>query len=185
MREAGYKIAEEIERKVAVIPGAVDVHINQQVHTPQIEVDVDRSKADQAGLTQRDVANSMLISLSSSGQMAPNQWLNPVNGVNYQVAVQTPQFRIDSHRCPGPHADHRRATAAARSCSDNLVSDVHRELTTIAGQPLQRAAGLRCLRQRRPARPGRRGGRHRKDHEARPRLPQSGIDRAARAGARP
>jgi multidrug efflux pump subunit AcrB len=57
---------------------------------------VDRVKAGQSGLTQRDVANSMLISLSSSGQTAPNQWLNPANGVSYFVAVQTPQSRMDS-----------------------------------------------------------------------------------------
>ncbi|MDP9170843.1 MAG: efflux RND transporter permease subunit, partial [Acidobacteriota bacterium] len=62
---------------------------------------VDRSKADQAGLTQRDIANSMLISLSASGQTNPNQWLNPVNGVNYSVAVQTPQTRIDSMEALG------------------------------------------------------------------------------------
>jgi multidrug efflux pump subunit AcrB len=57
---------------------------------------VDLSRASDVGLTQRDVANSLLISLSSSGQVAPNQWLNPVTGVNYQVVVQTPQYRVDS-----------------------------------------------------------------------------------------
>jgi len=57
---------------------------------------VDRSKASSVELTEHDVSNSLLISLSSSGQVAPNQWLNYVNGVNYQVAVQTPQYRIDS-----------------------------------------------------------------------------------------
>jgi multidrug efflux pump subunit AcrB len=61
-----------------------------------VRVNVDRTKADQAGLTQRDVANSMMISLSSSGQIAPNQWLNPQNGVSYQITVQTPQYRINS-----------------------------------------------------------------------------------------
>ncbi len=91
-----YKIAQELQRRVAGIPGAVDVHIHQEVAYPEVDVVVDRSKADQLGLSQRDVANSMLISLSSSGQLAPNQWLNPQNGVNYQVAVQTPQYRIDS-----------------------------------------------------------------------------------------
>ena len=91
-----YKLAQQIEREMAAIPGAVDVHIHQEVNYPEVRVNVDRSKADQLGLTQRDVANSMLISLSSSGQTAPNQWLNPVNGVNYAVAVQTPTYRIDS-----------------------------------------------------------------------------------------
>jgi len=126
---SGYKIADELQRKISVVAGAVDVRINQQVHTPQIEVNVDRSKADQAGLTQRDVANSMLISLSSSGQTAPNQWLNPVNGVNYQVAVQTPQFRIDSL-----DAIKRTPITAANGGNtqllDNLIGGVHRSLTT-------------------------------------------------------
>ena len=129
---AGYRIADQLQHQIAGVPGAVDVHINQEVHTPQIDIQVDRSKADQAGLTQRDVANSMFISLSSSGQTAPNQWLNPVNGVNYQVAVQTPQFRIKSLD------DLRRTPITPGSGSgiggtqllDNLVSNVHRSLTT-------------------------------------------------------
>ena len=91
-----YKLAQQLEREMSAIPGAVDVHIHQEVNYPEVRVNVDRAKADQLGLTQRDVANSMLISLSSSGQVAPNQWLNPVNGVNYNVAVQTPTYRIDS-----------------------------------------------------------------------------------------
>ena len=94
--KANYALAQEIEHKVKLVPGAVDVHIHQEVNYPEVRLKVDRSKASEAGLTQRDVANSLLISLSSSGQVAPNQWLNPVNGVNYQIAVQTPPYRIDS-----------------------------------------------------------------------------------------
>ena len=91
-----YQIARQIERRVAAIPGAVDVQIRQDVSTPTVDVNVDRTLADQAGVTERDVANSVFISLSSSGQVAPNQWLNPANGVSYQITVQTPQYRIDS-----------------------------------------------------------------------------------------
>jgi len=91
-----YKIAKELEKKIAAVPGAADVHVHQIVDYPEVRVNVDRSKADQVGLTERDVSNSLLISLSSSGQVAPNQWLNPQNGVNYQVAVQTPQILINS-----------------------------------------------------------------------------------------
>ncbi len=94
--DANYRVVRELQRRISVIPGAVDVHVHQEVNYPEVQVNVDRIKADQAGLTQRDVANSLLISLSSSGQVSPNQWLNPVNGVNYQVAVQTPQYRVDS-----------------------------------------------------------------------------------------
>jgi multidrug efflux pump subunit AcrB len=61
-----------------------------------VEVNVDRVKAAQAGLTQRDVAGSMLVSLSASGQLSPNQWVDPANGVSYAILVQTPQYRLDS-----------------------------------------------------------------------------------------
>ena len=61
-----------------------------------MDVNVDRILANEAGLTQKDVASSLLISLSASGQVAPNEWLDPKNGVNYQVAAQTPQYKIDT-----------------------------------------------------------------------------------------
>jgi multidrug efflux pump subunit AcrB len=94
--DANYQLAKQIEARIAQIPGAVDVHMHQVRNSPIINVNVDRTRASQMGLTQRDVANSMLISLSSSSQVAPNYWLNPVNGVNYLVAVQTPTYRMDS-----------------------------------------------------------------------------------------
>ncbi len=94
--DLNYKIAQGLREQVAAIPGAADVHIHQVVDAPEIRLNVDRVKAGQLGLTQRDVTNSLLISLSSSGQVAPNQWLNWANGVNYTVAVQTPQYRVDS-----------------------------------------------------------------------------------------
>jgi multidrug efflux pump subunit AcrB len=89
-----YSISVELARRVAKVPGAVDVHVHQQVGYPEVQVNVDRTKAGQVGLTQRDVSNSLLISLAGSGQVAPNQWLNFDNGVNYDVGVQTPQYRI-------------------------------------------------------------------------------------------
>src|SRR6266567_1089979 len=92
----GYDIANEIKTRVAQIPGAVDTHVHQLVHGPVLRVNVNRTRAEQIGLTQNNVAQTMLISLSSSGQTAPNYWLNFQNGVNYQVAVQTPQYKIDT-----------------------------------------------------------------------------------------
>ncbi len=91
-----YALATKLEKEVAAIPGAVDVHLHQQVAYPTLNVNVDRTKARQIGLTQQDVAQSTLISLSGTSQVAPNQWLNPQNGVNYNVVVQTPQYRISS-----------------------------------------------------------------------------------------
>jgi multidrug efflux pump subunit AcrB len=92
----GYDIANQIKTRVAQIPGAVDTHVHQLVHGPDLRVNVDRTRAEQIGLTQNNVAQTMLISLSSSGQTAPNYWLNFQNGVNYQVAVQTPQYKMDT-----------------------------------------------------------------------------------------
>jgi multidrug efflux pump subunit AcrB len=92
----GYDIANDIKSRVTQIPGAADVHVHQVVHGPDLRVNVDRTRADQIGLTQNDVARTMLVSLSSSGQNTPNYWLNFQNGVNYQVAVQTPQYKIDT-----------------------------------------------------------------------------------------
>jgi multidrug efflux pump subunit AcrB len=92
----GYDIANQIKTRVAQIPGAVDAHVHQLIHGPDLRVNVDRTRAEQIGLTQSNVAQTMLISLSSSGQTAPNYWLNFKNGVNYQVAVQTPQYKMDT-----------------------------------------------------------------------------------------
>jgi multidrug efflux pump subunit AcrB len=93
---ANYKIAEELSNKIAAIPGAADVHVHQVVGQPQIRLNVDRVKASQLGLTQRDVTSNMLISLTGNGSVAPNFWINWANGVNYNVGVQTPQYRINS-----------------------------------------------------------------------------------------
>lgn len=95
-RAAAYKAARELEHKVALVPGTADVHLHQVINYPDLKVNVDRSKADQLGLTQRDVANSLLVSLSSNGQTAPNFWLDPANGVSYPVTAQTPQLKIET-----------------------------------------------------------------------------------------
>ncbi len=94
--KTNYRIAKQIQSQVAQIPGAVDVHLHQVVDAPQLDITVDRTQAQQAGLTQRDVANNVLTSLASSGQASPNYWLSPKTGVNYLVAVQTPTDKIDS-----------------------------------------------------------------------------------------
>src|SRR5437588_11308909 len=91
-----YDIANDIKPRVTQIPGAADVHVHQVVHGPDLRVNVDRTRAEQIGLTQNDVARTMLISLSSSGQTSPNFWLNYQTGVNYQVAVQTPQYKMET-----------------------------------------------------------------------------------------
>jgi multidrug efflux pump subunit AcrB len=93
---ANRRIAAEIERRLAGVPGAVDVRLHQVLDAPELRVNVDRTRAAQMGLTQREVANSLLVSLSSSGQVSPNYWLHPATGVSYLIAVQTPEYRLTS-----------------------------------------------------------------------------------------
>ncbi|HWB59536.1 MAG TPA: efflux RND transporter permease subunit [Chthoniobacteraceae bacterium] len=89
-------IAEKVAEQIRHVPGAVDTHVHQLFNQPKLELDVDRTKADQLGLTERDVANSLLVATSSSFQVAPAFWLNPQNGVNYNLAVQGVQYHINS-----------------------------------------------------------------------------------------
>jgi CzcA family heavy metal efflux pump len=91
-----YAIAQQLRASIAGVRGAVDVHLAQVMGGPELRLDVDRTEANQSGLTQRDVANDTLVSLSSSAQVSPNFWLDPKKGVSYLVAVQTPQYRVDS-----------------------------------------------------------------------------------------
>ncbi|MBV9443733.1 MAG: efflux RND transporter permease subunit [Acidobacteriaceae bacterium] len=94
--DANYRIARRLVDKISRIPGAADVHIHQIVAQPELQLNVDRVKASELGLTQRDVTNSLLISLTGSGTVAPNFWMNWANGVSYNIGVQTPQYRVDS-----------------------------------------------------------------------------------------
>jgi multidrug efflux pump subunit AcrB len=93
---ADYAIAKRIAAKVAGVPGASDVRLEQVPHTPTLFMNVDRTQANFAGLSQRDVADDMLISLSGTAQQNPNFWEDSVHGVQYGVLVQTPQYDIDS-----------------------------------------------------------------------------------------
>ena len=93
---ANYAIAQQLASQISKIPGAADVHVHQIMDYPEVDVDVNREKAGELGLSQKDVSNSLLISLTGSGQVSPTQWLDYRTGVSYSVAVQTPQYRIDS-----------------------------------------------------------------------------------------
>jgi CzcA family heavy metal efflux pump len=91
-----YEIAQQISNDLRHVPGAVDVHVQELLNNPALQLDVDRVRAQQVGLTERDVANNMLVSLSGSFQTTPTFWLNPNNGVSYNIAVMTPQYRVDT-----------------------------------------------------------------------------------------
>jgi multidrug efflux pump subunit AcrB len=93
-RPENYAIAQKLAAQIARIPGAADVRVQQVMDAPELRFAVDRTKAQEIGLTQRDVSSDLLVSLSSSGQTAPNFWVNPVNGVQYNVSVMTPQYKM-------------------------------------------------------------------------------------------
>jgi multidrug efflux pump subunit AcrB len=87
--------AEQIKTRIEKVPGAVDVHLAQVNKVPTLTVSVDRVMAQQAGLSEREVASDLLVSLASSGQTAPTFWIDK-RGVQYTVSVQTPQYKIDT-----------------------------------------------------------------------------------------
>jgi CzcA family heavy metal efflux pump len=93
---ANRAFADKLLERVQQIPGTVDLRIQQPFDQPYLHVDVDRTKAQQVGFTQRDVANNLLVSLSGSFQTTPEFWVDPKTGVSYSIATQTPQYRVDS-----------------------------------------------------------------------------------------
>ncbi|MGZ5120535.1 MAG: efflux RND transporter permease subunit, partial [Burkholderiales bacterium] len=83
-------------KQIRQIPGAVDVHVHQRLDNPAVDLQMDRSRLQQVGMTAFNVGQNVLVSLAGSFQTAPAFWLNPQNGVVYQIAVQTPQYNVDS-----------------------------------------------------------------------------------------
>jgi multidrug efflux pump subunit AcrB len=89
-------VAEQLVNRLKFVPGTVDLRIQQPFNLPKLHIEVDRTKAQEIGYTQRDVAQNMLISLSGSFQTSPTFWLDPRSGVSYNITTQTPQYRIKS-----------------------------------------------------------------------------------------
>jgi multidrug efflux pump subunit AcrB len=93
---ANARLAAELTQMIRQIPGAVDAHVHQRLDAPALNLQMDRTRLQQVGLSAANVGQNVLISLSGSSQTAPAFWLNPQNGVVYNIAVQTPQYQIDS-----------------------------------------------------------------------------------------
>ena len=89
-------LAAELTQSIQKINGAVDAHVHQRLNLPALSLQMDRSRLQQLGLSAANVGQNVLISLAGSSQTAPAFWLNPQNGVVYSIAVQTPQYQIDS-----------------------------------------------------------------------------------------
>lgn len=91
-----YDIGRQLLAAMEKIPGVVDAHVQQVMAYPGLKINVDRQRAAEIGLNQRDIANNMLTSLSSSAGVSPSFWLSPINGVNYFVAVQMPLPQVST-----------------------------------------------------------------------------------------
>jgi multidrug efflux pump subunit AcrB len=95
-REKNLRIAKELQRRIAAIPGVADAHLQQEVNAPEFLAQIDRARASQFGLTAINIALNLNTSLSSSEQVSPNFWTDPSNGTPYYLAVQTPEHRVNS-----------------------------------------------------------------------------------------
>jgi multidrug efflux pump subunit AcrB len=95
-RAGNQAIARDISRRIAALPGIVDAHVQQELDAPEMFYTIDRTRAQELGLTVNDIATDINISLSSSEQVSPNFWTDPANGIPYYMAVQTPEYRLHS-----------------------------------------------------------------------------------------
>jgi multidrug efflux pump subunit AcrB len=114
------EIAQRLQEQIKNIPGAVDVFMQQDVHAPKLNINVDRLKAQELSLTAKDVSDNVLLSLSGSGQVAPNFWLDPTTGVEYPVIVQVPQSRLHNLDT----LERTAVTAPIAGSSDQLLRNV-------------------------------------------------------------
>jgi multidrug efflux pump subunit AcrB len=94
--DANREFANNLYDQLKFVPGIADLRIHQVFNQPKLHFDVDRTKADQVGFSQRDIATNLLISLSGSFQTQPTFWLDPKTGVSYNIATQSPQYDIDT-----------------------------------------------------------------------------------------
>ncbi|MGC2527126.1 MAG: efflux RND transporter permease subunit [Candidatus Acidiferrum sp.] len=121
-----YVVAEKLANEIRHIPGAVDVHVQQALDEPTLHLDVDRTRAQSVGLQAKDVAQNLLVSLSSSFQTSPAFWLDPKNGVDYNVAVQTPQYRVDTYQ----QLENTPVTGAAAGTPPQILGNLVNVTTT-------------------------------------------------------
>jgi len=120
VRTVGYapnnlSVAKELRQRLAAIPGIVDAHLQQEVDGPAFFAQIDRTRAAQLGLNASTVATNINVSLSSSEQVSPNFWTDPASGIPYYLAVQTPEYRINSLNALGN-------TPVSASVAANTVS---------------------------------------------------------------
>jgi multidrug efflux pump subunit AcrB len=133
------RLAAELTQQIRQIPGAVDAHVHQRLNAPVLNLQMDRTRLQQLGLSASNVGQNVLIALSGSSQTAPAFWLNPQNGVVYSVAVQTPQYQVDSldallNLPVGSGAAPTGATAGSTQLLGNLVEVTPAQQVAVASR---------------------------------------------------
>ena len=119
---ANRAIAVQLAEQIKKIPGAVDVRVQQPDNWPQFRITVDRSKAADLGLTEQNVANSVLLGLSGSSQVQPAYWLDPKVGIQYLINVRAPEYAMDSRAATQRDADQRQP--AGRRASAQILANL-------------------------------------------------------------
>ena len=94
--EGNYRYAANLLKSIRRIPGVADARIQQSRKSPVFDIEMDRTRAQELGITARDITNSLVVNVAGSSQVAPTYWLNPANGVSYGIVMQTPQYQLDS-----------------------------------------------------------------------------------------
>ena len=122
------RVADQMLKELSLVRGIADLRIQQQADYPKLHIEVDRTKALEAGYTERDVADSMLVSTSGSFQVTPSFYLNPKNGVSYNLVTQTPQYDIQSEQdlqnIPLTGANQRQRGILANVASVHRISEL-------------------------------------------------------------
>ncbi len=154
-RTKNQDLASRIAGRIRAVRGVQDVHMHQVVNVPTLHVEVDQTRTAQLGLTQLDVANNVLVSLSGSGQVMPNYWVDPANGLSYLVETRTPLYRVESAAAieldPDSHQRPTRAAAPRKPSQDRALDQPGSD------QSREHPARLRHLRQRARNGPWQRG----------------------------
>ncbi len=146
--EANRKIADQLLKQISYVPGMTDLRIQQPFNNPELSVDVDRSRAQDIGFSQSDVAQSLLVATSGSFQTAPTFYLDPRNGVSYSVTTQSPQYGLDTLN----DLENIPITpAGGRSTVNPVAGDPGTQPGVIAppsmgGRPIQTLANLASIR---------------------------------------
>lgn len=135
--DGNFAYARQLLKRIRAIPGVVDARIQQSDKAPVFDVALDRTQAQQLGLTTRDVTNSLVVNLAGSSQVAPTYWLNPSNGVSYPIVIQAPQYQLDSlsalANLPVGNGDNAAETTQDRDLAA-VAADIRQVLAETAGE---------------------------------------------------